>query len=379
MLEWSIRRRVTSLDGITVVSGTSVLDLAFDDDGQTVTGVVVASREGYEPHHTIEAALVVDASGRTARTGEWLERRGYPSPREERVRVDATYVTRRFVRPPAQSSQQPADVLVVLQPAIPGLPRGGIAIAQEGHVWSVSIVGYHGERPPTELPDFLAYLRRLSAPALAELASTLEPLDDGATYRFPANVRRHYEELDLFPDGLVVVGDAMCAFDPTFGQGMTVAALEALELRECLRVGPDGLARRFFAKAARHVDIPWMLVARNAPRPAGVPDDRPLAVRLQSRYVRALQVAAVGDPVLAAAFLRVTHLVTRPQSLLRPPYLWRVLTAALARAGRGSRVPTVRGGSRPAIGVWDPEPAVPTRPPVPARHIHLNNQTGKVT
>ena len=168
-------------------------------------------------------------------------------------------------------------------------------------------------------------------------------------YRFPPNRRRHYEQLSRFPDGLVVMGDALCAFDPVYGQGMTVAAVEAEELQRCIADGgTTRLAARFHERAARHIDTPWIIAAQGTD-PPGV--RRPLGERAFTAYLARLLKAAGDDPVLARAFLRVNHLVDRPQDLLRPPYPARVL--------RGS-LPRLRGGSGPGLDAAVPPPsAVP--------------------
>ena len=220
LLEWTIRRRVAETPGVVFYDRSSVLDLMFSEDGRRVTGLVVSSVDRPGSPRRLEADLVVDASGRTSRTPEWLERRGFQPPEEERVRCDISYATRRFRRRPGDGG----TALAILQPASAAVPRSGVLIAQENDEWIGGLTGYHGVRPPTELSEFLAYARTLEAPAIAEVLERLEPLDDGCTYRFQASVRRRYERLVEVPDGIVVIGDALCSFDPAFGQGMSTAA-----------------------------------------------------------------------------------------------------------------------------------------------------------
>ena len=149
-------------------------------------------------------------------------------------------------------------------------------VAQEGDRWTVSLSGRQCTRPPTDLDGFIAYARSCVSPAIAEAIEGLTPLDEGMTYRFPANRRRHYERLTEFPEGLLVTGDALCAFDPVYGQGMTVAALEAKELGRCLAEGRTDLARRFHGLAAEHIDTPWTIAVGAAPRAADLDDGPPL-------------------------------------------------------------------------------------------------------
>ena len=324
LLEWYLRHRLLHDTRVTVLEHTSVLDLAFSAHGGRVGGVIVTDRDGGSPR-MIPADLVVDASGRTSRTPEWLERRAYAAPPEEIRRVDKQYATRTFRR-----TSEPGQPLVRTSASGPGNPRGGIMLAREGEVWMVSLAGRNGEQPPLELDEYRAWARTLATPEIADAIDTLVPLDDGVRYRFPANRRRHYEKLRDFPVGLVVVGDALCAFDPVYGQGMTVAAVEAEELRACLAEGGlRDLGHRFHRRAATVIDTPWTIAA-GAPTDARVP----LRKRVMDAYLARFIRASAQDPVLAAAFLRVNHLVDRPQDLMRPALARRVLRHSLPRFGR---------------------------------------------
>lgn len=308
LLEAHLRRRLLTDPRVSVADGTSVLDLAFTPDNARVLGVLVADCNGGEPQ-LLAADLVIDASGRNARTPEWLQRRGYAAPEEEVVRCDKHYTTRKF------RLRTPDPVRVRTASDTPTNSRSGVMVRNEGDRWTVSLTGTGSDRPPRELNGFLAFARSLASPDVAAALTDLEPIDDGRFYRFPASRRRRYERLSRFPDGLVVTGDALCSFDPVYGQGMTVAALEAEELGSCLdecRAGRDGLAGRFHKRAAVHIDTPWMIAVGAGPRP-------------MTAYLERLLAAAVHDPVLAAAFLRVSHLVDGPQRLLHPAIVVRVV------------------------------------------------------
>ena len=317
LLEWYLRQRLLRDFPVTILERTSVLDLAFSADERRVVGLIVSDTDAAAPR-LLPSLLVVDASGRTSRTPEWLERRAYPTPPEDVRRVDKHYATRTFRR-----ADGPDGPVVLIVPSGPGR-RGGVMLAQEQDTWIVSLTAPDGERPPLELSEFRTWARSLASPAIADEIAGLSPLDDGARFRFPANRRRHYERLPRFPRGLVVTGDALCAFDPVYGQGMSVAALEAEALDRCLTAGVVGLARRFHESAAAVIDTPWAIAA-------GRPTDRPVALRhrLVDQYLERLVRAAAYDPVLATAFLRVNHLVDRPQDLMRPSLALRV--------GRGPR------------------------------------------
>lgn len=338
-LEWYLRHRLLGDSRVEVLEHTSVVDLAFTADETRVNGVITCT-SGERVPRLAPADLVVDASGRTSRTPEWLERRGYPVPPEEVRRVDKHYVTRQFQR---RSGDGPLAYAI---PANPAVPRGGIMLAQEGGRWIVSLTGLGAERPPQDLAGFLAYAGRLASPDIAEALDGMVPLDVGCTYRFPANRRRRYERVARFPEGLVVTGDALCAFDPVFGQGITVAALEAAELRDLLLNGPPGrgtvLGTAFHRRAAAHVDTPWQVAAGAAPPP-------------MAAYLRRVVSGGGTDPALARAFLRVQQMADRPSALFRPRVAARVARRTFPRlrrsVGRDAQQRGQAGGQRVQQGL----------------------------
>jgi 2-polyprenyl-6-methoxyphenol hydroxylase-like FAD-dependent oxidoreductase len=325
LLEWYLRHRLLHDTRLSVLEQTSVLDLAFSGNSTRINGVIVCDRDASAPR-MVAADLVVDASGRTSRTPEWLERRGYAAPPEDVRRVDKQYATRLFRR-----TSDPDQPLVRVSASGPGYPRGGIMLAREGGIWHVSLAGRNGEQPPLELDEYRAWARTFATTEIADALDSLVPLDDGVRYRFPANRRRRYERLREFPAGLVVFGDALCAFDPVYGQGITVAAIEAEELGRCLADGGlRDLAPRFHRKAAEQIDTPWTIAA-------GPPTEGRVALRkrIVGAYLARFLRATADDSALASAFLRVNHLVDRPQDLMRPALALRVLRHSLPRPATG--------------------------------------------
>lgn len=204
-------------------------------------------------------------------------------------------------------------------------------IAQEQDRWIVSFGGILGEAPPLDHEGYTAFAATLPSPLLHDVIRDAEPLSDPVRFRYPASTRRRYERLGRVPAGYLAFGDAIASFDPVYGQGMTVAALEALALRRCLGEGPDRLARRFFRAAGRLVDGPWAIAVGGDLRFPEVEGPRSRKVRFVNAYLERLHVAAAHDPEVGRAFLRVVNLLDPPERLLAPSVVARVLRGAPSR------------------------------------------------
>jgi 2-polyprenyl-6-methoxyphenol hydroxylase-like FAD-dependent oxidoreductase len=320
LLESRVRDRLRMLGNVRMVDRCAVTGLAATPDGRGVGGIRVIRRAG-GGEELVRADLVVDATGRGSRSPAWLEELGYQRPVEEQVRVGITYTTRVYERRPDHLGGDAAAVVA----ATSELRRGGAILAMEGNRWIVTLFGYRGEQPPVDPEGFIAFAATLAAPDIFEVIREAEPLDDARVARYPANVRRRYERLDRFPDGFLVVGDAVCGFNPTYGQGITVAAHEALALRDCLADGPARLGARFRSRADAIVDIPWQIAVGSDLRFPEVEGPRTAKVRLVNAYLARLHIAAAADPEVGRAFLRVVNLLDRPERLLRPAVALRVL------------------------------------------------------
>lgn len=335
LLEHAVRERVAAISGVEFLPPQEVLGVTATPDAQRVTGVRVRARSGEE--HTIAADLVVDACGRASRTPIWLDQLGYPGPVEEQVHVGVTYVTRTYRREPHHLE----GLLGALTNAVPGAPRAGIVAAQEDGQFAVALSGMLGEEPPTDDEGMAEFAESLAAPQVAEIVRSAVAVSAPVKMRFPSSRRRRYERLRRFPDGYLVVADALCSFNPIYGQGMTVAALEALLLRRLLATGTGSLARRFFRGAAKLIDAPWSIAVGTDLRFPEVAGRRSAKVRFVNAYIHRLHMAATADPVLGAAFLRVLNLVDPPTRLLAPGIMLRVL--------RGSSTPL----AAEAMRAWD--------------------------
>jgi 2-polyprenyl-6-methoxyphenol hydroxylase-like FAD-dependent oxidoreductase len=332
LLEGNVYRRLCALPNLTLLENHDATGLLTTPGGKgidvRVTGLRVVDRSQAKPaEKTLEADLVVDAGGRGSRGITWLESMGYPRPEEEHIKMDLAYTTREFRRLPEHVGGHSP---VVILPSDKNR-RGATLLAVEGGRWIVTQAAYLGDAAPADLEGFIAFAHSLDAPDCYEVVKNAEPLGEASTYKYPASQRRHYEKLTRFPEGYLVVGDAICSFNPIYGQGMTTAASEAALLDECLREGLPGLARRFFRRASRLLDAPWNIAAGGDLAYPEVEGKHVPAQRLVGMYLDRLLKASREDTVLNVAFQRVTNLLDPPANLFRPNIVIRVLLGNLKR------------------------------------------------
>jgi 2-polyprenyl-6-methoxyphenol hydroxylase-like FAD-dependent oxidoreductase len=319
VFEGHLRRRLLSLRNVKAIANCSVQGLITDDSRSAVRGVRVRIEGGTE--QVIAADLVVDASGRGSSSPAWLEQLGYARAEEEKVEIGIGYTTRVYRRRPGDLGGKLAVVVAGSGPNW----RNGALLYQAEDRWIVSIAGYFGDHALDDEQMFAAYAGSLPNSDIHDIVASAEPIGEFVSYRYPANLRRRYERLKRFPDGYLVFGDAMCSFNPVYGQGMTVAAQEAVLLGQCLREGDAELARRFFRVAAITIDTPWDIAVGNDLRHPQVAGPRSARIRFINWYVGKLHLAARHDAHLSDAFLQVANLQAPPQRLLLPAIVLRVL------------------------------------------------------
>ena len=337
LLEGHLRARVRALPNVQFLDQCDVVGLATTPEGHRVTGVRVLRGADGSGEALQGADLVVDASGRGSRTPVWLEALGYPRPEREEVKIGLGYATRIY----RMSTDAIDGKLAILDAATPQMPRTGALQRLEGDRWLLTLAGILGDHPPTDPEGFLEFARSLRFPDVYAAVRDAVPLDDPVAFRFPASVRHHYERLARSPAGLLAMGDAVCSFNPIYGQGMSVAALEALTLRRHLERGIEPQPHRWYRDVASVVDVPWDMSAGGDLIFPGVPGHRTLKTRLLGGSVSHLHAAAADDPRLATAFIRVAGLVAPPQSLLRPGIVLRVLRGGSLRRRPPSGGPTL--------------------------------------
>jgi 2-polyprenyl-6-methoxyphenol hydroxylase-like FAD-dependent oxidoreductase len=248
-----------------------------------------------------------------------LERLGYPRPREDQVAIDLMYASQLLRMPPGAMHESGAIVAPV-----PGRPTGMAIVRYEHDTVMFAVFGMAGNDPPVECTAMCDYAEDFAPAHLLAAVRAAEPLEEAVQHRFPASRWRRYDKVRQLPDGLLVVGDAVCSFNPIYGQGMTVAALEATVLRDCLRRGERDLPRRFFRASAKYVRIAWQTAVGSDLALPEITGSRPLLMRLSNAYLEKVLTAAENDAAVAGQFLRVIAMIDPPSRLMRPAFLLRV-------------------------------------------------------
>jgi 2-polyprenyl-6-methoxyphenol hydroxylase-like FAD-dependent oxidoreductase len=321
LFEHIIRGRVQRLPNVRFCEATQVTGLI--SDSARITGIQVTPK-GENEAQPLLADFVVDAGGRTSQTPIWLSALGFGAPEETVIDAQVGYAGRRY-RKPADFAEDWRIMLVGAEP--PHKSRQGVIYEEEGGVWMVMLAGMLGDYPPTQdEAAFLAFAHDLEPDFHAAIAQA-EPLSPIIGYRRTENRHRHYDRLDPWPERFVVLGDAAYAFNPIYGQGMTVAALSADALGRLLAEARelDGVAARFQRRLPQIVE-PALLLATGADLEwVGKPANQPWTAKLQQWYLSRLLDAMPGDRVVHQAFSAVQHLLKPPTALARPGVAARVL------------------------------------------------------
>jgi len=327
-LEAHLRRRLTALHAVTMVRAR--INQLTATDGR-VDGVVLEGADETTRGERLSGDMVVDCSGRASRADAWLGALGYEAPPRRIVNVELGYATRLFPRQPEDRLGGGRGILSVTDGA--DRFRGSVAFAVEGGRWIVTVGGYHDDRPTMDRDDFSSRLATDPAVALRQFADRDDALTDVVTFRYPASMRRDYDRCKRLPGGFLAAGDAVASFNPIYGQGMTSAALQALQIGAYLASGasPFEPAARYFRRLRSLIDSVWTLSTASDFRLSHVTGDRPKGLWLTHRVNDLYTRATLRDADTHRLFLRVVNLQARSEVLARPDHL--------LRAWRASRTP----------------------------------------
>ncbi|MEZ5402231.1 MAG: FAD-dependent oxidoreductase [Bryobacteraceae bacterium] len=339
-IDWIVQRRVRSLANVEIVESTDVTGLVRSG-GRGVDGVTIRRRGG-SGAECIAASLIVDASGRGSHTPEWLAGMGLEIPKATAVDGHFGYASRLYRRMPSQHAAWRA---AYSQAAPPHVNRLGLAFPIEGDRWMVTLGGGGADYPPVREDHFMDFARSLPNPEIYNLIRTALPLGPIHGARSQGNRWVHYERVRM-PEGLAVMGDAVCSFNPVYGQGMTMAGIGAELLEACCARGSFAGFQKSLAKAAEPA---WTLATSEDYRYPGVTGDPAgAAAKLMHRYLDRVIARSCADPEVRRTLLEVFHMVRRPESLFRPSMFWK---AARQRVP-GTAAAAAAAAAQPELEAW---------------------------
>ena len=339
LIEWTVRSRALQNPKICVLDEQDVAGLVAASEGSAVTGVRIRARGSYrseKPTTSLYGDLVVDATGRGSRAPEWLESIGYSKPSESVINSFLGYATCVFAPTPGFEADWK---VLMLGDKPPSMPRAGALFPIEGNRWMVTLAGYGRDYPPTDMAGFMEFARSLRSDILYETIKDAKPLTRISGFRSTLNKRRHFESLTRWPERFLVIGDAACAFNPVYGQGMSVAAMTALVLRQGLQenaqrrgaAGLTGFARRMQKNVAKASQGAWVIATGADVRYPTTEGRQPGFVdRVMQVYLDRVIEVSMQDATVNAAFLRVVHLLDAPSALFRPVVAMRALAGGHA-------------------------------------------------
>ncbi|MDT8911430.1 FAD-dependent monooxygenase [Amycolatopsis sp. PS_44_ISF1] len=345
-LEAHVRRRTLAIGNVRQVTGRAD-GLVFD--GGRVTGATYRSGEDDEPV-TVTADLVLDATGRSSRLGDWLAGHGWERPPMRRMPIRLNYATAMFRR-----DERITDLYTVTSQAGAGSTPDGAAriggfLRVEGDRWIMLISGYGEDRPTRDPQDFITRCRRDFPPVFGAIAERAELLGEVLTYHQADSRRRDFHAVRRFPAGLLAAGDAVASFNPVYGQGLTSAALHASCLSAYLRSGPSVAepARSYFERVRVVVDAAWQISTFADFELPHVAGPRPPGYRLTRWLTGKLFAAAQTDVRIDERLDRAITMLAHPDSLADPALVARALWIGWTRRPGGS------GRRGPAPGLSSP-------------------------
>ncbi|WP_235631468.1 FAD-dependent oxidoreductase [Mycolicibacterium fortuitum] len=355
-MEFHIRRRVAELGNVVILDNHDAVGPVIS--GGTVTGAQIINRDsGLDT--LLDTDIVIDATGRASRSTRFLQSCGFDAPQEIEVPSIGGYSSHLMRIPPGRITERMA--FVNRGSALPGL----LLVAYERDTWMLAITGpeEYGILP-TDFTQMLAAAEQLLPDTIMTGLRDATPVGQISISRSTAAAWRRYDRIAQLPDGFVVVGDALCNLNPLHGQGMTMAALQALALRDCLRSGRSDIPRRFYRLAAEQVAPVW---AANRAHDRAAPADtrRSRRHRIRSWTQHAALNAAANDIVLAERLFRVRGMIDPPTRLQEPALLLRILLSNL----RHPRPTRSRTGPRA-----DDQPSRPWLASRPDLALHRRSQ-----
>lgn len=333
-VDWHFKcRLLAEYPNVTMRENCHVAGFLANSDNTCVTGVRL--KQGESATEPVTADLVVDSSGRGSQTPDWLAAIGYNKPPEEEIGIGLCYTSRIYKRP--VNFNEDWKILMMF-PTLSRSWRGGIISSVQDDQWIVTLNGSFGEAAPVDDEGFLEYARTFDRPDIYNWIKHETQVGPTKTFKVPKIRRRYYEKLSRLPDGLIVVGDANCAFNPIFGQGITAASRYAWQLGESLRTqvaqspaNIKGFSKAYHKQISKHLDLPWFLTTMMDLSYRQTKGKRPFGMPVITWFFKCALETCSRNASVQQSFVKVMNMYAGLGALLKPSFVLPVLLQGIKR------------------------------------------------
>ena len=329
LLEHVTRAQVLTKSNVRIEDNTRLMTFEAGSDGRVV-GVAVKDCEGVSK--TIAADLVIDCSGRVSPLPRWLEEQGYGAVPTQSLDIAMSYTSGLFEPPPELRDSKWASLMLAVPPGL----RAAYLTPVDGGMWLATMYGRAGDRAPRDHEGFVEWTRGLAHPCIRERLVQAKPVTKLRTYNIPRGIWRRFDRMTGFPKSVLPLGEVFTSFNPMYGQGISLAAGQALSLREALQNcatsgSVEDLATHYFQGCEELNAVGWSVMETRDLAYSSTKGDRPPDLEDRWRIGKAVRLLAEEDPEVHALTVRVTHLLEPPSSLQRPDIVKRALETLEAR------------------------------------------------
>jgi 2-polyprenyl-6-methoxyphenol hydroxylase-like FAD-dependent oxidoreductase len=317
LLEHVTRQKVLALPNVSLRDSTKMLNFEIDELDR-VSGVRVMTNDISE---LISADLFVECSGRASNLAGWLPAQGFGEVPSQRIKILMGY-TSGFFRMPEDVAENGKACLMV---AVPPGYRAAYLTPVDGDMWLATMYGRGRDTAPRDHEGFVAWTEGLPHPVIHDMLVRAEPVSDFKTYKIPFGIWYRYDQMPNFPQRLIPMGEALTSFNPMYGQGMSLAAGQALSLREAITGGLDAhLSARYFEGCHTLNGVGWSVMETRDFAYDCTSGDRPADLEARWQAAGDIRQLAETDSEVHKLSVRVTHLLESPSELARPEIIEKI-------------------------------------------------------
>ncbi|MCM3669185.1 FAD-dependent monooxygenase [Mesobacillus maritimus] len=324
-LEYHIQKRLQHISNVHSIYGAKPLRLVLDAKKTSIAGIEYQTEEGKVEE--IDANLVIDASGAATFTTQWLKKNGIATPPIDEIQVNLCYASRAYEHLSPEDRDWKG---LLVYPNPPHQMRGGGMYQIEANKWMVTLFGYGLDSPPKTDKEFLEHAAILDHPSFFGAIIDGKPASEVNIYRFPKMRRFRYEKMENLPNGLIVIGDALCRIDPVFAQGMSLSALEAKQLEKVLKQATkhqslEAISKKAHQEFQRVLSIPWLIASIEDFRFPHTTGNRFFGLSFLQGYIKRVMLACSDNQIVYEKFMNVLHLKAHPATLFAPKMIKSIL------------------------------------------------------